>query len=57
MNRHHSGQLSSAPFNADEGASGHLAAKTVKVLASLPNDARAALVCVICLLGLAFLPF
>lgn len=30
-------QLSSAPFNADEGASGHLAAKTVKVLASLPN--------------------
>ena len=30
-------QLSSPPFNTDDGASGHLAAKTVKVLASLPG--------------------
>mmetsp|Transcript_42831 Transcript_42831/g.87597 ORF Transcript_42831/g.87597 Transcript_42831/m.87597 type:complete len:700 (+) Transcript_42831:88-2187(+) len=30
-------QLSSPPFNTDDGASGHLAGKTVKVLASLPG--------------------
>ncbi|CAJ1350727.1 unnamed protein product [Effrenium voratum] len=30
-------QLSSPPHNADEGAAGSLAAKSVKVLASLPN--------------------
>ena len=35
-----SGKLSAPPFNTDDGAAGQLAAKTVKVLASLPSVTR-----------------